>query len=105
MRYLLIIAVVLFSGCNQAEQSDQAGNKTALNKVRKITQKDSVQKVASVALKALKAKDYNRFASCFHPVEGVRFSPYGFIDFTHKQILAKDFLEAIDKHWILTWGH
>lgn len=105
MRYLLIIAVILFSGCNQTKQNDQAGNKTAFNKAQKITQKDSIQKVAALVLKALKAKDYSRFTSYFHPVEGVRFSPYGFIDFTHKQILAKDFLEAIDKHWILTWGH
>ena len=104
MRYLLIIAVFLFSGCNQTKQNDQAGNKPAY-KTPKITQKDSIQKVATVILKALKAKDYNGFALYFHPTEGVRFSPYGFIDFTHKQILAKDFLEALDKHWVLTWGH
>ena len=35
----------------------------------------------------------------------IRFSPYGFIDPTHKQVLAKDFLEAITRNWILTWGH
>ncbi|KQM65274.1 hypothetical protein ASE74_10445 [Pedobacter sp. Leaf216] len=104
MRYLFAIVIVLLFACNRAKRNDQAANKRVSN-TRSLTQKDSIQKVALVALKALKAQDYSGFASCFHPTEGVRFSPYGFVDFTHKQTLAKDFLEAINKNWILTWGH
>lgn len=98
--YLSIIAVFLAAGCNQNE------NKVVSTaRVRKVSQRDSIQAVALKALKALKTKDYGSFAALFHPLEGVRFSPYGFIDPTHKQTLAKDFLEAIDRNWILTWGH
>ncbi len=101
--FIAFAAVSLFVSCNQNKQSENdSGNKNILSK---RTQKDSIEAVAVKALRALKEKDYTTFASCFHPVDGVRFSPYGFIDPTHKHVLAKDFLEAIDKNWTLTWGH
>jgi len=95
-----IIAVLLILGCNRKE------NKTAQTaKVHQVSQRDSVEALGLKALTALQAKDYDAFAALFHPLDGVRFSPYGFIDPTHKQVLAKDFLEAISRNWILTWGH
>lgn len=97
---ILIIAVLLTTGCNRKE------NKTVrAEKVQRVNQQDSIEAVGLKALTALQAKDYDAFAALFHPTEGVRFSPYGFIDLTHKQVLAKDFLEAITRNWILTWGH
>jgi len=108
MRCLLIAlaAILLFTGCSQTKQDDQSESKApSKTLIQKKTPKDSIEAVALKALTALKTKDYNTFASCFHPIDGVRFSPYGFIDPTHKQVLAKDFLEAIDRNWILTWGH
>jgi len=100
--FIIAIAFVLVS-CNQSKQPD---NQTKAAKLRQVkTQRDTIETVALGILKALKIKDYKSFASHFHPVDGVRFSPYGFIDQTHKHVLAKDFLEAIDKNWTLTWGH
>jgi len=100
--FIAIIAVFFLAGCNQTNQSDHA---TANKAVRVKTQQDSIEEVASKVLTALKRDDYAGFAALFHPVEGVRFSPYGFVDPTHKKVLGKDFLEAIDKNWTLTWGH
>lgn len=97
---ILIIAVLLAAGCNRKENKTERAEK-----VQRVTQQDSIEAVGLKALKALQAKDYDAFAALFHPTEGVRFSPYGFIDPTHKQVLAKDFLEAITRNWILTWGH
>lgn len=97
---ILIIAVLLTLGCNR---KDNKVRQTA--KVQKVSQRDSIEAVGLKALTALQAKNYAAFAALFHPTEGVRFSPYGFIDPTHKQVLAKDFLEAINRNWILTWGH
>ncbi|MFD2285076.1 hypothetical protein GJU39_10005 [Pedobacter petrophilus] len=108
MRCLLIaiVAVFLFTGCNQSRENNSSKDQsTSARFLQKKTQKDSIEIVASKALAALKMKDYAVFASLFHPTEGVRFSPYGFIDPTHKKVLAKDFLEAIVKNWTLTWGH
>jgi len=101
--FIAFAAALLFISCNQNKPSEQKA--VAEKPVAKKTQKDSIEAVGLKALKALKEKDYSGFASCFHPVDGVRFSPYGFIDPTHKHVLAKDFLEAIDKNWTLTWGH
>ena len=105
MKRLLIAvaAALLFISCNQNKPSE-----TKTDSGRNIsnkTQKDSIETVGQKALTALKEKDYSAFASCFHPIDGIRFSPYGFIDPTHKHVVAKDFLEAINKNWTLTWGH
>lgn len=97
---ILIIGVLLAAGCNRKDNKT-----TQIAKVQRATQQDSIEAVGLKALTALQAKDYDAFAALFHPTEGVRFSPYGFIDPTHKQVLAKDFLEAITRNWILTWGH
>jgi len=104
MRYLLIwILALFFIGCNQGNKRDH--ETAAIKTDRGVSRQDSINAIAFKALNALKNKDYSTFAMLFHPVEGVRFSPYGFIDPTHKQVLGKDFLEAINRNWILTWGH
>ncbi|MCX2432106.1 hypothetical protein [Pedobacter sp. GR22-10] len=101
--FIIVAAVWLLVSCSQNKQPEDH-NKVAKTRPVK-SQRDTIEAVALSALKALKNKDYTAFASHFHPVDGVRFSPYGFIDQTHKHVLAKDFLEAIDKNWTLTWGH
>jgi len=84
--YISLIAVVLAAGCNRKE------NKTSTPlTVKKATQRDSVEAVGLKALRALRAKNYAELARLFHPLEGVRFSPYGFIDPTHKHA---DYLHA-----------
>jgi hypothetical protein len=66
---------------------------------------DTLQELGTQVLHSLKNKDYITFSSFFHPTEGVLFSPYGYIDVPkRKKLLAKDFLESIDKNWTLTWG-
>ena len=68
-------------------------------------EKDSINRVAQKVLTALKEKNYRLFADYFHPIETVLFAPYGFIKKNiSKRLLAKDFLETIDKNWTLTWG-
>ncbi|RYD73278.1 MAG: hypothetical protein EOP55_17325 [Sphingobacteriales bacterium] len=101
--FISFLTLLIFASCNQTKKPE---NKSAgAEVIKKKSQKDSINAVAVKALKALKENNYQAFASCFHPIDGVRFSPYGFIDPTHKHVLAKDFLEAIDKNWTLTWGH
>ena len=104
--FIAILALFLFIGCNRNKGNNAQEGRTTIDRVaQKKTNKDSIEAVALKILTALKAKDYTAFASFFHPVEGVRFSPYGFVDPTHKKVLAKDFLEAIERNWTLTWGH
>jgi len=105
MKRLLITftAALLIFGCKPKQQPEENAEQVEIAAL--ATQQDSIEKVAENVLETLKDKDYKAFGSHFHPIEGVRFSPYGFIDQTHKHVVAKDFLEAIDKNWTLTWGH
>lgn len=84
----------------------QAAIDSAINQETKNSgAQDSIQIVATQILTALKNKNYGAFANYFHPTIPVVFSPYGFIDKAAcKKLLAKDFLESIEKNWTLTWG-
>lgn len=69
--------------------------------------KDSaLLEITKQVLTALKNKDYSTFASYIHPVSGVRFSPYAYID-TERDITLKreNISEASSKHDILIWGN
>ncbi|MES2417599.1 MAG: hypothetical protein V4541_05395 [Bacteroidota bacterium] len=70
-----------------------------------LTQQDSIKAVGKQILQALKHKDWQQFSLHFLPNSTVLFSPYGYIDKSKaKQLPAADFLMAIQKNWILTWG-
>lgn len=88
-----------------APKAEQPKDTTAVQEQPHSPAKDSVMLVAAKVLQSLKNKDYRSFASYFHPKEPVLFSPYGHINFaSSKKLLAKDFLESIEKNWTLTWG-
>ena len=56
-------------------------------------------------LKLLKKKDYKILVTFFHPLLGVRFSPYGYIDTVKDQRLsATQFLKLIAGDKKITWG-
>lgn len=78
-------------------------NKSARKPVETITftdttnviapSKDSILlKLTSEVLTAFKNKDYNVLAELVHPVIGVRFSPYAYIDTAHDKILTVDMM-------------
>src|SRR6186713_2691114 len=51
--------------------------------LRSVHRKDSILlKLTQNILLTLKNKNYSAFANYIHPVEGIRFSPYGFVDTT-----------------------
>ena len=58
--------------------------------IRLVKRKDSILlKTTQNILALLKAKNYLAFANYIHPVEGIRFSPYGFVDTIHDIKLSK----------------
>jgi len=58
--------------------------------IKSAKRKDSVLlKTTQNILTLLKNKNYLAFANYIHPVEGIRFSPYGFIDTVHDIKLSK----------------
>ncbi len=54
-------------------------------------------------LTAIKNKNYTQLASYFHPVEGVKFSPYAFIE-DNVILTRKEFLQKIKSNKKMDWG-
>lgn len=111
MKRLLIFSLLLsvFSACNNATDKKQPTSadtvvaKADSNAVAFNTQ-DSVKAIGRQVLVHLKDKNYSELVK-FFAVDGVLFSPYAHIDATNaKKLMPEDFLMAINKKWILTWG-
>ena len=66
-----------------------------------------VPALAKQVLAVLKDANYETFAGFIHPVEGIRFSPYGYIDTATAMVFsARTFLDAFSKtaQTKITWG-
>jgi hypothetical protein len=64
--------------------------KNIQDSIHLVKRKDSILlKTTQNILALLKAKNYAAFANYIHPVEGIRFSPYGFVDTVHDIKLSK----------------
>jgi hypothetical protein len=76
--------------------------------IQLVQRKDSILlKTTQNILTLLKNKNYSAFANYIHPVEGIRFSPYGFIDTVHDIKLTKQkFINEAGKSVqdMIIWG-
>ncbi|MGB3079847.1 MAG: hypothetical protein WBB31_12260 [Saprospiraceae bacterium] len=74
--------------------------------VHDLNQNSVVLETTKQVLIAIKSKDYTKFASYIHPVSGIRFSPYAYIDTTVDIKFSREkFTEATGKQDILVWGY
>lgn len=114
MKHLTLFAVLLFliSSCNnRKENKEETPVKVAhtakkeLSKDDGLSQQDSIKATARQVLIFLKESNFQELSKYFSN-DGVRFSPYGFIDTVkYKKLTPEDFLESIHKKWVLTWGN
>jgi hypothetical protein len=76
--------------------------------IRLVQRKDSILlKTTQTILTLLKSKNYLAFANYIHPVEGIRFSPYGFVDTVHDIKLSKQkFINQLREQGqdMIVWG-
>lgn len=104
---VFVLLLALFASCNQPKKANQSVEKKlpdTLRPVEKPNEQDAVKAKGAAVLSALRAKNY-KLVSQFFSKNGVYFSPYGFLDSTNcKRLTSADFLESIQKNWILTWG-
>ena len=107
---LFSLIVLALASCGNPERKSsqqvqdpvRAISGSAIN--NSLTQKDSILHKGRQILMALRAGDYTLFSNYFSRA-GVYFSPYGFLDTANcKHLSSADFLESIQKNWILTWG-
>jgi hypothetical protein len=103
---LLFLALCSCFACRNEQAKSTTTTKTeATKQILKDTLPSSVVKEV---LTLLKNKDYKTLATLIHPMEGVRFSPYGYIDTVgHKHFTATQFLEAVNvpKQKKQNWGN
>jgi hypothetical protein len=117
MKYLILFSllIVFFTACT----SDKKENKNADSAVAitdtvnadlpkddgdGLSQQDSIKATARQVLTFLKQNNYAELIKYFSS-EGVRFSPYGYIDTANsKKLTPEDFLASVNKKWTLTWG-
>ncbi|MDQ7948964.1 MAG: hypothetical protein REI78_06070 [Pedobacter sp.] len=104
----LFLVFACFAACTNHPKEDKTAatqqTKSAPRRSGGLTQQDSIKATARQVLICLKDKKYNELSTYFSP-EGVLFSPYGFIDtLKSKKLIPADFLESINRNWILTWG-
>jgi hypothetical protein len=82
--------------------------KNIQDSIKLVRRKDSILlKTTQTILALLKNKNYLAFANYIHPVEGIRFSPYGFVDTVHdikfsKQKFINQVREPLQD--MLVWG-
>lgn len=104
----LIFLAFTITRCGNNKQDKGAVKDTAATivspKSEVYLERDSIMAVGQQVLIALKENNFAELRKYFSE-EGVLFSPYGYIDTAKsKKLSPDDFLTAIDKKWILTWG-
>lgn len=114
MKHLTLFAVLLFliSSCNNRKENKEETlvkvadtAKKELPKDKGLSQQDSIKATGRQILIFLKENNFQELSKYFSN-DGVRFSPYGFIDTVKsKKLTPEDFLESIRKKWVLTWGN
>ena len=114
MRYGMVCATawLLFScGSGQEEGSNDQSNRVDSQEGATDQQTTEVSKdvlildLTTEILRTFKEKEYHRLTDFFHPVQGVRFSPYGYVDTaSHLTFSASSFQAAIDEDKRLIWG-
>lgn len=103
------LLLVLFYGCSNEPEKKQANTPadTSVLVIKDedgLSQQDSIKATGRQVLTFLKTKNYTELVKYFSS-EGVRFSPYAYIDKSNSKILTPDdFLNAINNKQVFTWG-
>ncbi|HSN61677.1 MAG TPA: hypothetical protein VLR49_12130 [Ferruginibacter sp.] len=115
MKQTITLLLLLFIlSCNNQEKSDPPKTvtpapDTALNIIPvpvKVDKDTLILNATKQILTALKNKDYKQFSTFIHPVLGVRFSPYGYIDTgSNLKFNTGNFLDKNKTQGKLNWGN
>lgn len=110
MRYLFFISLLFLMSCDTRSKNENTTIEPTItitvDSTKTIMNSDSLVLAAGrQVLFLLKNKAFTQLSTLFHPLKGVRFSPYGYVDTTtHNSMSGDDFLQAIQNKAILYWG-
>lgn len=107
-----LFVLLLVLSCNTKKKKtviqEQLKEDTTVVVAPPVENKDSVLlKLTDEILIAFKNRDYKALASFVHPTEGVRFSPYAYIDSTTDKIVTANWISeqaAPNKQEKIKWG-
>ena len=108
--FITVLFFLMLLACQnrRTDEGSEALKDTASQQPDTVHTATQIQALAKQVLASLKNKDYESFAGFIHPVEGVRFSPYGYIDTAADKVFsARAFLAELSKktQTKITWGH
>ncbi|MCC6865802.1 MAG: hypothetical protein IT280_06535 [Ignavibacteria bacterium] len=88
MKYLLIAIVI----CFRFIYNCSAESETIIPSCNLNTSADSsLPDLSKRILELIKNEEYFKLGKLFHPIEGVRFSPYGYIDTVNDRVFSKQY--------------
>ena len=101
MKYLfLILCLSTLISCKKNIE-DNKSNENLKSQTDSLNEAD-VKEVLTL----FKKKNFKKLAIHIHPTDGLRFSPYGFIDVNKDQLFQKaDFLKLINSQKPIIWGN
>jgi hypothetical protein len=112
MRYYIIILLLLFASCKQKKKTTDQPAERSSQDTATTTQKPAIPTVdtslyfmSDSVLTALRKSDYARLARYAHPIRGIRFSPYGYVDTISDRVLFdKQIRDAAGHKAVFNWG-
>jgi hypothetical protein len=104
---LIILFIISLTSCDGSKSKSKGTNSSdniLLNSP--AVNKDSLLfELTNQIMTSIKVKDFKKFSEFIHPISGVRFSPYAFIDTsTNVKLTSVTLIEQIKKQTKLVWG-
>jgi hypothetical protein len=114
MRLTLFLLLTLLFACNQQDDKKPSADTVIAQKDTLIKKDEPVvitndstvlTQLARTVLKSCKEKDFKLLSSFIHPVAGLRFSPYAYVDTTtHQRLSAPALRNLASSKQKIKWG-
>lgn len=104
---LIILFIISLTSCDGSKSKSKGTNSSDNILLNSPTvNKDSlIFELTNQIMTSIKVKDFKKFSEFIHPIFGVRFSPYAFIDIsTNVKLTSVTLIEQIKKQTKLVWG-
>lgn len=107
MRLLLGACFLLLFSCTENTDSSFSSNdfqSADSAKMKSGSLNDTLKNLSLIILNSIKNKNYKVIADYIHPVDGIRFSPYGYIDSADLKFDSAAFITSANSNDKFIWG-
>lgn len=104
---LIIFLIIALTSCNgsKSESRDTISSDNILLNSDTVNKDSFIFELTNQILTSIKDKDFKKLSEFIHPIFGVRFSPYAFIDTSSNvKLTTVTLIEQINKQTKLVWG-